>query len=220
MTEKNNNKSKKKIIVFGIVVIVLVIVVCAILSVIKHNTIKKEYAIVIDEKIEEYMSGSNPYGVSNIEYEITDIFKYDGTETMNVTFYLTTADKEIDNIEQSLLAYEVEDEVIMIKKPTIKSTDTSFMLGRYKCDYVNMKYTGKYGDFYAQNLITVYVNGEKILYPEVIEVDSSTVRCKSCGTKYKKESSNAESISKTGMCSSCYEGFKGMSNAIEEQPVN
>lgn len=47
----------------------------------------------------------------------------------------------------------------------------------------------------------------------------NTVKCKSCGRSFKKGSENAKKITRTNMCLNCYNNFKSMQDAINEQPV-
>ena len=45
-------------------------------------------------------------------------------------------------------------------------------------------------------------------------------KCESCGKHYQEGSDNAKSISRTNMCIKCYNGYKGISDALKEQPLD
>lgn len=47
-----------------------------------------------------------------------------------------------------------------------------------------------------------------------------TVYCDSCHNYYRVGSQNAKSIRNTGMCTSCYENFRYVYDALNEMPVN
>lgn len=49
---------------------------------------------------------------------------------------------------------------------------------------------------------------------------TTTVKCGSCGTTYQSNSTNGKSISRTNLCTSCYNSMKATQDALREMPVN
>lgn len=220
-------KDNKKIAIISIVLIAIAIVTIVVVSnsikskTIKeeYKTIKEEYSKAIDAKIEEYLSGddreeADEMGLTDISYELTKIEKDDGNNLLSVSIYITTDGREDWETAQELLAYEVEEECFKLAE----GQKDEFYLGKYRCSYR----AGSWHDYAFDELITTYVDGNKIHYPEILDTSSSkdTVKCEVCGKKYNKGSDNAKSISRTNMCSRCYSNFKWTQDAIKEMPVD
>ena len=72
-------------------------------------------------------------------------------------------------------------------------------------------------DYYNEDMITVYINNEKILSPQQRDTNKNkdTTKCEVCGKRYNDDSENASSIARTNMCSSCYKDFKATKDAID-----
>lgn len=211
-------KNKNKILLCIVIIALAIVAIVAVSNSIKTKTIKEEYSKAIDAKIEEYLSGddkpqADEMGLTDISYELTKIEKDDGNNLLSVSIYITTDGRADWETAQSLLAYEVEQECFGLSE----GGSSDFYLGKYRCSYR----AGSWHDYAFHELITTYVDGKKIHYPEIIDTSSSkdTSKCQVCGKKFNKGSDNAKSISRTNMCSSCYSNFKWTQDAIKEMPV-
>lgn len=110
---------KKKILLIFILCIVIIISIFIIANKIKDNKnislIKKEIPLVLDTKMDDIYNSNDAkeYGISNIKYEITNIFKqkrsgYGDTQyTVKITISCE-ANNNLSDIEKSLVAYQIE----------------------------------------------------------------------------------------------------------------
>ena len=163
-------------------------------------------------------------GLEEINYEIVEIITEKGSHD----------DKYVLDVEIQLICeesgsnddrYELANEVFWTFYD-IQSIISGIEIGEYECSY----YPTEDPEYSYEDLITIFVNGEKIIYPEAHEPDNNdtskykdTVKCEVCGKRYNKDSDNASSIARTNMCSSCYKDFKATKDAIDaikELPVN
>lgn len=217
----------KLIMFFAIALIIVFIIV---VNNAKQNSIKneiaQEYSLLMDERLEEFLASTKPsyfdfspseytseLGLADISYEITRIEKEDDRYMLFVDVFLTCESVNSEN-DNALLAHDVkyEFESLLYYQDEIAG---------YECSYCSYKDL----DYYNENMITVYINNEKILYPQKRDTDKykDTTKCEVCGKRYNDDSENASSIARTNMCTSCYRDFKATKDAIDsinERPVN
>jgi len=190
------NKKWKLFIVIAITIIFIIAI-----HAIKQINIKKEiiagYSEIIDIVLDEYLAGTgldrwgnireNEYAIktelNEIAYEIVEITaeeglyrgNHDDTYVLNVVVYLTCTD-EISNSDKQKLADEV-----FWTFYDIQSVAYGIEIGDYKCSY----YPTDDSDYAYKDLITIYVNGDKIIYPHRRETnntnESNLVKCRRSG---------------------------------------
>lgn len=219
--------STKGIVLIAIIAVISIIIVC---NNAKQNNIKKEiieeYTTLMDERLETFLSstkssylGFSPseydskLGLSDISYEISRIKKEDDEYVLYLDVFLTCESQNSEN-ENSLLAHDVEFEF----QDFLWNAEE---ICGYECSYSSSKGL----DYYGVDMITVYINNEKILSPQSRDTDKykDTTKCQVCGKRYNNGSENASSIARTNMCSSCYKNYKTTQNAIDklnELPVD
>ena len=220
--------STKGIVLIAIIAVISIIIVC---NNIKQNNIKKEiieeYSTLMDERLEAFLSSTktsyfdfspseynSKLGLTDISYEISRIKKEDDKYVLYLDIFLTCQSNNSEN-ENSLLAYDVEEEFEHLL------WDMDDEICGYECSYASYKDL----DYYGEEMITVYINDEKIIYPQARDTDKykDTTKCQVCGKRYNDGSQNASSIARTNMCSSCYNNYKAKQNAIDklnELPVD
>ena len=239
---------KKKISTKWLILIAIVVIIAIVFvgNNVKQNNIKKEivagYSEIIDEVLEEYLSGTgtdrwgnvreNEYatklGLEEINYEIVEITteeglyggSHDDTYVLNVDIQLSCS-RSGSTEEKAELAKEV-----FWTFYDVQNITSGIEIGDYECSY----YPTEDPEYSYEDLITVSINGEKIIYPESHEPDNKdnskykdTIKCEVCGKRYNKGSDNASSIARTNMCTSCYKDFKATKDAIDalnELPVD
>ena len=110
---------KNRKILFFILCIVIIIFIFIISNKIRDNQnislIKKEIPLVLDNKMDEIYSSNDAkeYGISNIKYEITNIFKqkrigYGDTQYTVEISISCDANNNLSDTEKSLVAYQIE----------------------------------------------------------------------------------------------------------------
>lgn len=222
--------STKGFVLIAIIAIISIVIVC---NNVKQNNIKKEiieeYSSLMDERLETFLSstksnylGLSPseydseLGLTDISYEISRVKKEDDEYVLYLDVFLTCESQNSEN-ENSLMAmaHDVEYEFLELL------WDTDDEICGYECSYASHKDL----DYYGEDMITVYINNEKILYPQSRDTDKyeDTTKCQVCGKRYNNGSENASSIARTNMCSSCYKNYKTTQNAIDklnELPVD
>lgn len=220
--------STKGVVLIAIIAIISIVIVC---NNVKQNNIKKEiieeYSTLMDERLETFLSSTKPsylgfspseydreLGLTDISYEISRINKEDDEYVLYLDIFLTCQSNNSEN-ENSLMAHDVKfafEELLW---------DMDDEICGYECSYSSYKNL----EYYGEDMITVYVNNEKILYPQSRNTDKyeDTTKCQVCGKRYNKGSQNASSIARTNMCLSCYKNYKTTQNAIDklnELPVD
>ena len=216
---------------FMLVAVVAIIAIVIVGNNVKQNNIKKEisqeYSTLMDEKLDEFLASTKPsyfefapsdydreLGLTNINYEISRIKKEDDRYILYLDIYLTCDSENTEN-ENALLAHDVKYEF----EDFLWDVDDEIC--GYECSYCSYKSL----DYYNENMITVYINNEKVLYPQQHDTDKykDTTKCEVCGKRYNDGSENASSIARTNMCTSCYKDFKATKDAIDaldELPVD
>lgn len=212
--------STKLLVLIAIVVIIIVIIVS---NNVKQNSIKKEitqeYSLLMDEKLDSFLASTDPsylefppsdydseLGLTNISYEISRIKKEEDRYILYVDIFLTCESENSEN-NNALLAHDVKYEFESLLY------DMDDEICGYECSYCSYKDL----DYYNEDMITVYINNEKILSPQQRDTNKNkdTTKCEVCGKRYNDDSENASSIARTNMCSSCYKDFKATKDAID-----
>lgn len=148
----------KKIIVI-ILIILFVTSIPIVINKINDNKnialIKKEIPQVIDKKIEDVYNSKDAkeYGISNINYEITNIYKQENAGITQYTIDITISCNANDNLsetEKSLVAYAIENIVSEIDS-----------INNYKISN-GTRVSVRNGKAPYNQTITSIVNGEKI----------------------------------------------------------
>ena len=222
---KKINISKKWIILIAIIAVIAIVVVA---NNVKQENIKKEiiagYSEIIDEVLEEYLSGTgtdrwgdtrkNKYaiqmGLGEIDYEIVNITSeeglyrgsHDDTYVLTVEIRLSCSKSgSREDIE------ELADEVFWTFYD-VQSITSGIEIGEYECSY----YPTDDPNYAYEDLITIYVNGEKIISPYWHEPDNDKddkddiVKCRrsGCGREAKYTDWNrrycSEHINETHYC--------------------
>lgn len=213
-----------KMIAFILIVVVLASIIVT--NTVKQNEIKEEilcgYTEIMDARLENFLDSTKTsyfdfppseygerLGLTEITYEVTNIKKEDDIYVLSVDIFLICDHDNLEN-DNELLAHDVKYEFYDLQYD-------DFEIGGYECSYCSYKDL----DYYNEELITVYVNGERILSPQKRDSNKNegTVKCEVCGKRYKDTSDNATSIALTNMCTSCYEGYKWKQDIIDELPV-
>lgn len=221
MDAKNNGKRKKVLTL----IIIAIIIVLAIVSIVvvrgkTETAIKSGIDDLVKERINDLLiDANNPQsdspiwkrGLSGVDYEITNIEKKKGVYIL--TLEINCICDDIDAwVTQSLLATEVE---------RCFRIHDEFSVGKYQCRY----YYGLGNDYAYDPMVYTYVNGHLIHEPEKLDTSKNkdTVKCSSCGNRYKNGSDNANSIALSSMCENCYANFKwsqDVKDEINNLPVN
>lgn len=217
-------KNKKTIVgVIFVVLIVLIIGGKALSQNLENQKIEKlkqEYTALLDEKMTNVYEDKDciEYKLTDISYSVINLEKTaKGYYTVSVVVDCTSNDPELWSATESLLAYAVEDYV-----PGNDYKEINASTG----DRITLENKNYKDSYYGEKMLTVNVNGKHVHGPEAHDYSSSsssskdTVTCKSCNRKFQKGSENAKSISRTNMCTNCYNNYKGMSDWLKEQPVN
>lgn len=222
MDTKNNGKNKTALaVIIGAIIIVIAIVG---IFIVKNNTekaIKSGLDELVNERINDLLiDANNPesgspiwtQGLTGVDYEITNIEKKDGIYILTLEINCVYDDVNASETTQSLLANEVE---------RCFRIHDEFSVGKYQCRY----YYGLGNDYAYDPMVYTYVNGALIHEPEKLDTASNkdTVKCESCGNRYKKGSDNANSIALSSMCEKCYENFlwtQDAKDAIDNLPVD
>ena len=215
---KNKKKISIPVIIVAIIVGVAAIVVFNnIAEKNKLETLRQEYTAELEERMAGVYDDKDciEYQLSDISYTVTNIEKAgDHTYTVSVVVDCTSTDPELWSATKSLLAYAVEDYVPGGYNDKFKASTG---------DTVTLRNENYKDSYFGESMLTVNVNGEHVDGPEAHDYSSSsskdTVKCKSCGREFKKGSDNARSISRTNMCTNCYNNYQSMSDYLNEQPV-
>ena len=197
----------------------------------KIDAIHAAYTEAIDANISAYLNRSESeqsyeqreFCINDVAVEVNDIyFEKDSKKyIISVSTYVQTAVTTLDETDLSLISHDVSNSVLRLAKKN--GLSGNFTLAGNQCCY---RASGSIsGNTVALHdpLITVYVNEQVGSTAEttIVELDDDkdTVKCASCGNKYKEGSDNAKSIDRTNMCKSCYDSYKTMSDALNELPV-
>lgn len=198
----------------------------------KADDIRAAYTEQIDAKIAAYLNCSESeksyeqreFGIYDVSVEVNGIVK-EKTENqyvINAAVSVQTHITALDETDRSLISHDVKNRVLRLAEKNGLAGD--FTLAGQKCTYTpSGSVDGNTVSLYGEQ-ITVYINGQGSHTPETttmeLDNDKDTVQCQVCGNKYKKDSDNAKSINRTNMCSSCYNNYKTLSDALDEAPVN
>ncbi len=229
-----NQKPNKKLLIIAASIISIILIVGLIFGIKALTkmqeqkiieTIEAEFSSIIDANITAFLSRSESeqtfdqriYGIDNVTYEITNIYKDNDEYVISVAVYVTSPYTKLNETVSSSISYAILQNIFAMDKKTGISAD--FRIAGYPCTYRPAFSDGVSHD----SRITVYVNEFTGRTPEDREVDVSTdkdaVKCQVCKKQYKKGSNNAKSINRTNMCSSCYANYKSMSGALNETPI-
>lgn len=215
MDAKNNRTGKKVLTLTAIAVIIALAIVSIVIA--RGNT-EKAIKFGIDDLVKEriddlLIDANNPEsyssiwtgGLSGINYEITNIEKRKGVYILTLEINCVYDDVDAPEVTQSLLATEVE--------RCFRIYD-EFSIGKYQCRY----YYGLGNDYAYEPMVYTYVNGLLIHEPEKLDTSKikDTVKCSSCGNRYKNGSDNANSIALNSMCEKCYENFLWVQETQDE----
>lgn len=128
-----------------------------------ESTIKSGFYEIMDERIDSFIL-TNEYaikaGLNKVDYKIVDIDKVRDDYVIRLTVELQ-CEKDSDDYSSIMAAHGI---VFELSKDYY-----DLKLGDYNCTVISLKYD----DYYSEELITVFVNDDMVLYPSKNGEDSS-----------------------------------------------
>ena len=187
------------------------------------NEVSEEIETLIIEKCDEFVESYDYentvlYTVKDISYTINEIGKKADNE------YLVDITWNIEFSDTCITESSWSDDWLATVKYILSNED-----------FVNPKNGKKFTvthtkeDYYDSVRVIVNENDaysglddfkENVGDPDEIKNSIDGVKCQSCGRRYQKDSNNAKSISRTNMCTDCYNEYKNVSDALKEVPLD
>lgn len=173
-------KNKNKILILFIVAVVISFFVIKNYCI--KKSIKEEYISLMDAKLENFIEEeeyARQADVKEISYKIKKIKEYDDEYMIEVEAYLICNRDSLD-FDAQMAAYGLAD----------KFKNYDLEINGYECTHRCIKYNG----YYSEDLITVYINDEKFIYPKrkdekkkesALERSSKICRVSGCGKQAK-----------------------------------